>query len=178
MDRKRVAVHASSCWKMSQPQFLPQRHCKVGGSCWFGNLSELRQGAAGAWSRMKSAATPRGAAQIWAVPLAAWRPFRGMAPHGSLSGCLISALLFACKLARWAATCLVEGYEGPLCVACSEGYRSHSNRCVKCTAASDDTRRAAAGAFVMIAVVVVPVAGIFLWRSRQLAGNERVAGLT
>ena len=60
----------------------------------FGNKNPLLW-VAGAWSRMKSAATLRGAAQIWAVPLAAQRCFSDMGPYVSSLGCLISALLFA-----------------------------------------------------------------------------------
>ena len=158
MDRKRVAVLAGSCW------FGNLFGATVGGSRCL-EPDEVRCNASGNSSDLGCAA---GCSAFFQGHGPVWEFVRLPYQH--------PAFRSVCKLARWAPTCLVEGYEGPLCVACSEGYRSHSNRCVKCTAASNDTRLAAAGAVVTIAVVVVPVVGIFLWRSRQLAGNERVAG--
>ncbi|CAE7307778.1 inlA, partial [Symbiodinium necroappetens] len=60
--------------------------------------------------------------------------------------------------------CTTGGYEGPLCIACSEGYRSRSRQCIKCDVASD-TRGTAAGFAITAAVVAVVAGGICFWRS-------------
>ncbi|CAE7702076.1 inlA [Symbiodinium microadriaticum] len=57
------------------------------------------------------------------------------------------------------------GYEGPLCIACSEGYRSRSRQCIPCDAASD-TPGTAVGIAITAAVVAVVAGGIYFWRSR------------
>ncbi|CAE7330510.1 inlA [Symbiodinium necroappetens] len=62
--------------------------------------------------------------------------------------------------------CTTGGYEGPLCVACAEGYRSRSRRCIKCDVASDDTRGTMAGVATTAAVVAVVAGVMYFWRSR------------
>ncbi|CAE7313929.1 PPP1R7, partial [Symbiodinium microadriaticum] len=67
-----------------------------------------------------------------------------------------------------------EGYEGPLCTACAESYRSSAGRCLRCTSAAEGLRWHIQVGAAILAVIVVGAFLLFV-RKQSLAPRTPVS---